>query len=164
MCVARHEYLVTRSTFRPSGRVLADGFAVRLPREEDRLQLAELMMDAYAGTIDYDGETLKQAVLEVDGYLAGEAYLDVSRLAVGSDGIASAVLMSRLAGVPLVGYVMTRADQKNLGLASALLDQAIDAVWVVGYDEVRAFITEGNGPSEAIFRRIGFEVIATYDD
>jgi RimJ/RimL family protein N-acetyltransferase len=137
---------------------------VRSPRVEDRLELAELMMDAYVGTIDYDGETLEQAIAEIDGYLAGEAYLDTSRLAAGNDGIVSAVLMSRLAGVPLVGYVMTRANQKNRGLGSALLDLAIAAVWAAGYGEVRAFITAGNGPSEFIFRRAGFTVIATYDD
>lgn len=122
------------------------------------------MMDAYVGTIDYEGETPEQAVEEVAGYLESEAYLEVSRLAISDGVIQCAALMSRLAGVPLVGFVMTRAAMKGRGLASALLDIATDAVWATGADEIRAFITEGNMPSEAIFTKAGYERIATYGD
>ncbi len=119
-------------------------------------------MDAYLGTIDYEGETPEQAVEEVGGYLDTEAYLEVSRVAVYDGVIQSAVMMSRIAGVPLVGFVMTRAAAKGQGLGSALLDVATAAVWATGAEEMRAFITEGNLPSEAIFVKAGYEVIATY--
>ena len=121
-------------------------------------------MDAYVGTIDYEGETPEQAVEEVGGYLESEAYLEVSRVAVFAGTIQCAVLMSRIAGVPLVGFVMTRAAVKGQGVASALLDNATDAVWATGAEEIRAFITEGNLPSEAIFLKAGYERIATYGD
>ncbi|MCP4307171.1 MAG: hypothetical protein GY788_20335, partial [bacterium] len=128
----------------------------------DHLELADLMLDAYVGTIDYEGETPEQAVEEVGGYLEAEAYLEVSRVAVSNGVIQCAVMMSRIAGLPLVGFVMTRAVVKGRGLASALLDVATDAVWATGAEEIRAFITEGNLPSEAIFAKAGYERIATY--
>lgn len=160
----RHEYRVGVAGYRPSDRTTPPGFELRQPIGADRLELASLMMDAYAGTIDYDGETEEQAVAEIDGYLAGEAYLDTSVVAVGDGRIVSAVLVSRILGVPLIGYAMTRAEVKGQGLASALLDAAAAAIWAAGHEEIRAFITAGNGPSETIFKRVGFEVIGTYGE
>ncbi|MEA2000540.1 MAG: GNAT family N-acetyltransferase [Actinomycetota bacterium] len=160
--MVRYEYLVTRETHTPLGRTLAVPLRLRQPTANDRLELATLMMDSYVGTIDYEGETYEQAVVEVDEYLAAEALLDVSQITLNEGVIQSAVLMSRVVGTPLVGYVMTRADLKNRGIASALLDIAIEAVWATDDEEVRAFITEGNLPSETIFERAGFRVIGSY--
>ena len=162
--MTRHEYRVTRASFHASGRSLPSSYEVRPVGADDRQELAALMMDAYPGTIDYDGETLEQAVEEIDGYLKTEAYLEVSRAAVSGGVIQAAVLMSRIAGVPLVGYVMTRAAVKGQGLASALLDIATEAVWANGASEISAYITEGNLPSEAIFRKAGYELIASHGD
>ncbi len=162
--VIRHEYLVTRAGYRSSGKVLPRGLDIRIPTIDNRLELASLMMDAYLDTIDYEGETEDQAVEEVDGYLAAGAYLDVSRIAVNAGTVESAVLVSRLAGLPIVGYVMTRAALKGRGFASALLDESMAALWQNGHEDVRAFITEGNTPSEVIFTRAGFEVVGRHSD
>ena len=158
----RHEYRLTPDIYRPSGRSLAPGVVVRRPTVEDRPELASLMMDAYVGTIDYEGETEEQAVEEVAGHFATEAYAEASVVAVIDGTIQSAVLVGRALGVPLVGYAMTRAKVKGLGLASALLDMSIASAWEAGDEELRAFITQGNHPSERIFLRVGFEVIGTY--
>lgn len=162
--MTRREYRVTPVGFQLSGRSLPSSYEVRPVTVDDRLALADLMMDAYGGTIDYDGETPEQAVEEIDGYLKTEAYLEVSRAAVSGGVIQVAVLMSRIASAPLVGYVMTRAAVKGQGLASALLDIATEAVWANGASEISAFITEGNLPSEAIFRKAGYAVIASHGD
>jgi RimJ/RimL family protein N-acetyltransferase len=160
----RHEYRLTPENYRSSGRSLPDGFTVRRPTAEDRLELASLMMDAYIGTIDYAGENEDQAAEEVDGYLVDEALLDMSVVAILDDAVQSAVLLSRILGLPLVGYAMTRATLKGQGLASALLDMSVSAVWDSGAEELRAFITAGNVPSEKIFERAGFKVIGTYGE
>ena len=157
----RHEYLLSRAAYRPSQREVPEDLEVRTPTLEDRMALADLMMSAYVGTIDYDGETHDQAVEEVDGALTDEALLLESRVAERDGTIHSAVLASLVDGDAFIGYLMTRADDKNTGLASALLDQSIEAIWAAGYDRVRCFITEGNRPSENIFTRAGFEVVGT---
>jgi RimJ/RimL family protein N-acetyltransferase len=160
----RHEYQLARDDHRPSRRPLPAGVVVRRPTVEDRLALASPMMDAYVGTIDYNGETEEQAVEEVDGHFTMEAYLDASVVALFDEVIQSAVLVSRVLGVPLVEYVMTRVATKGQGLASALLDISIAAVWDSRAEELRAFITKGNTPSEKVFERVGFKVIATYGE
>lgn len=126
---------------------------------DDRDALAELMLDAYRGTIDYDGETLEQAVDEVDGHFAGAPDDDASLLVMGDGRVQAAVLVAHVRGAPLIGYLMTRAATKNRGVASALLDAAAARVWRAGAGELRAWITSGNLPSEAIFRRAGFEIV-----
>jgi len=155
----RNEYLVGRSGYRPSGRTVPEDMEVRSPTPEDRLKLATLMMDAYVGTIDYEGETYEQAIEEVDGAFEHEALLNESRIAEHDDVIHSAVLVSLVDGDAFIGYVMTKADDKNQGLASALLDLSAEAIWAAGYDQIRAFITEGNTPSEKVFLRVGFTVV-----
>lgn len=157
----RHEYLVTRRGYRPSGRSLPSDLDVRPPTTADRLDLATLMMEAYVGTIDYDGETYDQAVEEVDGAIASEALLAESRVAVGIGIIHSAVLVSLVDDDAFIGYAMTRADAKNRGLASALLDLSMEAIWTAGFEQVRCFITKGNEASEKVFTRAGFKVVGT---
>lgn len=160
----RHEYVVACPDYRPSGRSIAADLTVRPPGAADRDELASLLMDAYEATIDYEGETLEQAVEEVAGYLQGEALLEISRVAEAGAMIQSAVLMSGFGGDPIVGYVMTRAAWKGRGLASALLDLAVAAATEAGHSSVRAFITDGNLPSETVFTRSGFEVVASFAD
>ena len=127
------------------------------------MELATLMMDAYVGTIDYDGETYAEAVEEVNGIFEHEALLNESRVAERDGVIHSAVLVSLVEGGAFIGYAMTRAGDKSKGLASALLDLSAEAIWAAGYDRIRAFITEGNLPSERIFTRAGFEVVGTIE-
>lgn len=156
--------MVRSGDFRPSHRSIGVDLVVRMPTVDDRVELASVMMDAYVGTIDYGGQTAVQALEDIDGYLTTEAFLDASYVAGAGSTIEAAVLTSRIVGVPMIGYVMTRAASRNQGLASALLDKAAATVWEAGYRELRAFITEGNTASETVFARAGFEVIATHDD
>ena len=43
----------------------------RNPSNADQQILAELMLDAYRDTIDYDGETIGDAIHEVESYFSG---------------------------------------------------------------------------------------------
>jgi RimJ/RimL family protein N-acetyltransferase len=157
----RHEYLVERKAYVSSGKELPSSTRVRPPVDADRAELADLMMDAYVGTIDYHGETLEQAVAEVDGAYSTDALLELSRVAVVEGSIVSAVLVSLVRDEALIGYVMTRDAVKSRGYASALLDRSAAAIWEAGYNRIRGWITEGNTPSEKLFLRAGFRVVGT---
>ncbi len=120
--------------------------------------LAELMLDAYLDTIDYEGESLEDARVEVAGYLGGSSLLECSWLAIEDGRPVSASLVSFWAkgGCPVVSYVMTASSWKSRGLASAVIAHSLAALARAGYREVRAWITDGNVPSETIFARAGF--------
>lgn len=155
----RFRYWLDLKTYQLQKMRLTD-LTLRNPTADDQGALAELMIDAYQGTIDYDGETIEDAAQEVErfwGGVSGVPLLDVSWSAWDGETLVSACLVSFWEGGPLISYVMTRAEWKGRGLGSALLHQSLHSLVDHGYTEARAVITEGNTPSETIFLRAGFE-------
>jgi RimJ/RimL family protein N-acetyltransferase len=159
--MARHEYrLDLRAYHPPAAHGGASGARPLAP--EDAEGLAALMIDAYAGTIDSDGETLDDARAEVASYFAGRSgapLLDASRLLPADGAVTAACLVSLWDArrCPLVAYLMTGAASKGRGLAGRLLHQSLAALAAAGYPEARAVVTEGNTPSERLLTRAGFE-------
>ena len=140
-------------------------FQIRTVQTEDALLLAELMIDAYRGTIDYDGETLDDALSEVNAFLAGERggqpWLHMSFLAFANSNLVGACLISEWQErqLPIIAYLMTGASWKNHGIGRQLLFRALREIRKKGYSEVRAIITEGNKPSENLFLKLGFQKV-----
>jgi RimJ/RimL family protein N-acetyltransferase len=151
----RHGYVVDLGRLIGADPILEDPITLRRPTLEDRDDLARLMLDAYRGTIDYDGEDLEAALNEVDGYLGGSPMLDMSRVAILEGWVVGAVLVTLWRDEPLIGYVMTVPEHKNKGLATTLLRDSLSALAVEGWSTAHAFITEGNVPSEALFLGVG---------
>ena len=140
------------------------GLALRAPSEGDLEELAGIMLDAYRGTIDADGdETPEVARDEVAGYFAGRSgapHLEHSRVAIDRGRIVSAVLVSEFEGTPLIAYVFTAADHKGRGLADALTRAAMRALAGAGRERVHLWVTAGNTPAERIYERLGFVDVA----
>ena len=93
--------------------------------------MASLMIGAYEGTVDYDGESYQDAVAEVQSYLeVGEVQplLECSWLFFLNGNLASACLVSQRAGgqIPLVAYIMTGGEWKNQGLAKIVLAASLN--------------------------------------
>lgn len=129
---------------------------VRSISRDDLQGLARLMLDAYVGTMDYEGESLEDATDEVMSFLDDDgALLDRSYLVEVDGTIASAVLVSLSEGRPFIGYVMTRASHKNQGLARLVTATALERLARDGHETVVLYITEENTPSEALFRSVG---------
>jgi hypothetical protein len=152
---ARHEYVLELpGAPTPPPR----DSSVRHPVAEDAEALAQLMLDAYLGTIDYDGESIEDAREEIAGYLVRDPLIDMSWVRVGHEGVVSASLVAwwHDRECPLVSYVMTASAMKRRGLAAGLLARSVASLAQAAHHEVRAVITEGNTPSEIVFARAGF--------
>lgn len=129
---------------------------VRSISPDDLEGLARLMLDAYLGTIDYEDEGLEDAIEEVTSFFDDDrALLDRSYLVEDDGTIASAVLVSLSEGRPFIGYVMTLASHKSQGLARLVAATALERLAGDGHETVVLYITEGNTPSEALFRSLG---------
>jgi GNAT superfamily N-acetyltransferase len=154
----RHEYVYVLGSRTEPPRPSPADLSLRHLVREDAGALAQLMLDAYLDTIDYEGETIEQARQEVAGYFDGTPMLDCSWLRIAGGLPISALLVSSWGGraCPIVSYVMTTPARKGTGLASDLLERSLASLAEAGHGEVRAIITEGNLPSEAIFARSGF--------
>ena len=132
--------------------------------------LAGLMLDAYRGTIDYEGETLSEAVLEVEQYFTRASRSpSLSQCSVAlarGESLTAACLIEfwERRRVPFVAFVMTRSTHQRKGLAAFALQTAINRLRKAGESEVWTIITEGNLPSEILFTRAGFRRVESQPD
>ncbi len=134
-----------------------DTIQMRPPTHEDSEVLAELMLDAYRDTIDYDDETMVEAREEIEGFFADSPDPIDSRLGMADSNIVSACLVTAWNEHPFVSYVMTGAEHKGKGFGTAMLRASLRSLEGAVRATVGAFITEGNTPSEAMFYRVGAE-------
>ena len=162
----RFEYTLRLSDFVPPNVSRDDNELELSPvQAADAPSLAELMLDAYRGTMDDDGETYDDALAEIQAYLNGERggspWLTMSRQAFVNPRLVGACLVAEWSErqLPIIAYVLTRAEWKRHGIGRQVLSSALKVMREKGFSEVRAVITEGNEPSEKLFRQLGFQKI-----
>jgi GNAT superfamily N-acetyltransferase len=130
----------------------------------DKEALAELMLDAYRDTVDYDNETLADAISEVEHTLSGSYgrfLLDCSFLVAGEGGLASATLVTlpdnaKPCECPLLAFAITRKRDQRRGLASALILRSAAAVRAQGCRRLALAVTVTNEPARRLYDRLGF--------
>ena len=138
---------------------------LRAVKPDDVEELGRLMISAYAGTIDYDGETEEQAIREIRSMMNGKYgdFLRSCSFAIdGEEGLRSACLMSIWEHAPLVLVVMTRAEDKHLGLGEFLLRYCMQVLRDHGYANLALFVTEGNTPAQRLYEKLGFKVVVNH--
>lgn len=124
--------------------------------------LAELMLDAYRNTIDYEGEGIAEAIAEVNEYFSRAsknlAVSDHSVILAFRDVFVCACLLEfwQKRSVPFVSFIMCRSTHKRQGLATVALQETIGKLRRDGWAELRTIITEGNVASELLFAKAGF--------
>jgi len=149
----RYEIDLPKSVPTPGSDV---GLRIRTVTPADLAGLARLMLDAYVGTIDYEGENLDDATDEVRSFLDDDdSMLDRSYIVEDEGEVVSAVLVSMSQGRPFIGYVMTLPSHKKQGLARLVITQAMKRLADDGHERVVLYITDGNTPSENLFRSLG---------
>jgi predicted GNAT family acetyltransferase len=121
----------------------------------DRDELATLILDAYLGTIDYEGETIVEAGEAIDEWLDDEPLLSDSYAAFDGDTIASATLAMMLDDEPFISIVMTHPSYKRKGYGTAVVRATLDSLGDKGHEKVVFYITEGNTASESLFYNLG---------
>jgi L-amino acid N-acyltransferase YncA len=159
----RYEYTLLLQDFVSSTASRVDEpLEFRPVQVADASAIADLMIDSYRGTIDDDGETLEDALAEVQAYLAGkrggQPWLVISCLAFVDDRLVGACLLAEWSErqLPIIAYLIVRAEWKQRGIGRQILSRVLKALKEKGFPEVRAVITEGNEPSENLFHQLGF--------
>lgn len=172
--MARHRLLMRRSL--TSGRLATDppkvsqvpvADAAVVPLEHiETLKLAELMLAAYRGTVDDEGEDLDDALTEIRATLSGE-YGPLLSSASGAfcddDGVASAIFVTGRAEIPLISYVITAPSRQRRGLGTTLIERACAVLATQGYKDVELAVTVG-AAGEQLYRRLGFRVIESWEE
>lgn len=123
--------------------------------DSDREALAQLMLDAYVGTIDYEGESIVEARTEVDDWMNGPSMKEHSFVVGIDDHLVSAVLLMIVDDEPFIAIVMTHPEHKAMGFGRAVTNRALSSLAEQGHKRVVFYITEGNTPSERMFASLG---------
>jgi GNAT superfamily N-acetyltransferase len=137
------------------------GLKLRPGAADDAEALGALMLDAYRGTLDDEGEDLSDAVAQVRGFFAGKSGRPIPEASIvawrGSTPVCfCAVAWLEQRGCPFVAYIVTASAAKGQGVGRFVLETALKRAARAGHGEVRAFITDGNAPSERLFAAAGF--------
>lgn len=126
------------------------------PDEQQRDQLAALMLDAYRDTIDDEGESLADAFGAIDYYLASIVRPYSYVMVDGSDLVAFAFVVV-VNDMHYIDPVVVASARKRLGFGSALVRRCLLSLADAGVFEVGATITDGNVASERLFVGLGFD-------
>jgi RimJ/RimL family protein N-acetyltransferase len=136
----------------------ADSLA-RAPTPADADALAALMVEAYRGTIDDEGETPNDAREVVQDLFDGDfgaLQWAVSEVAERDGRLVAATLITRWENRPFVAFTMTAPGQQRQGLARAGLVRASNRLAAAGETVLRLMVTQGNTRAEALYESLGF--------
>jgi ribosomal protein S18 acetylase RimI-like enzyme len=124
--------------------------------------LGALMLAAYRGTVDDEGETEADAVDEVERTFDGAygALLAEASFAVEDGerpiGASMTTIWERR---PMLAYLLVHPEAKRRGIGTFLIAHTVNALLSAGYTELGLFVTEANAPAVSLYRKLGFEVV-----
>lgn len=123
--------------------------------------LAVLLLDAYRGTVDDEGETLVEAREAMSAFFARHVpeYSVVLRRQTELLAFSFVVIED---GLHYIDPVVTAATCKRQGLATIAVSTSLDRLHEAQIREVGAVITDGNTASEALFAKLGFTRFGTW--
>lgn len=127
----------------------------------DRSATARLLLEAYRGTIDDEGEGDDEALEAIDEYFSHIIWPHSFVVVEGDHMIA----MSFVVVVDERHYidpVATVASHKGRGIGSRAVIESLNSLAAAGVTEVGATITDGNTASERLFTSLGFERIGQW--
>lgn len=131
--------------------------------EEDIPVLGDLMLESYRDAIDYQGESLEDAIEEVRQTIDGRygPFLKECSFVIMEKGQAVAacfIAWTREKKMPLVAYSMTHPSFQNQGMGTFLLKKSINALLDRGHEKLYLVVTEGNLAAQHLYEKIGFRV------
>jgi GNAT superfamily N-acetyltransferase len=145
---------------------LDEKFISRNITHSDYQSLGKLMLEAYKGTIDYDGESLEDSIGEIKGTLEGK-YGHLSGPAsyvIEENGVSAAAVIFTInekENLPLLTFAMTHPKFKNRGMSKFLIQKSLNSLIELGYKKCFLVVTEGNQPAQSMYEKMGFKLSKT---
>lgn len=131
------------------------------PVDKDRIkEIAEIMLEAYVDTPDYEGESLNDTIKEISmvfrGYY-GTFLEDASFLLFDEDDrIQSVLFVCEFKNEATFTYLFTRKESLGKGYATELIHTAENALQELGYDRIALFVNKDNNPALNLYLKLGF--------
>ena len=131
----------------------------RVLNAQDAAALAALIVSAYRGTVDDEGETEVEALAEIEktmkgGY--GDWLQDYSLGTWIDESLVSAVVVTMFESLPLYAFCATRDGYKRQGHCERLMRRSLGLLHRRRLSKAHLFVTASNEPAEGLYRRLGF--------
>ncbi len=121
-----------------------------------------MILDAYRGTVDDEGEDHEAALTAVDDWLS--RLESPHSVALEQDGrIVAVSFVVNVAGREYIDPVAVVSGRKRAGLGRAAVAISLRSLHEVGVREVGAVITDGNTASELLFTSLGFVRVGSWE-
>ena len=132
----------------------------RRPLAGDKRALAELMFAAYQGTVDYSGESVEDAEIEMEktftgGY--GTFSPECSYVVERASELVCASLITFHRQVPLLAFAMTAPAWKRNGLARAAVLGSMHDLRARGATQLHLAVNPRNQFAIDLYESLGFE-------
>jgi L-amino acid N-acyltransferase YncA len=134
----------------------------------DREAFAALLLDAYRGTVDDEGETVADALDATDEWFDRivwpHSFVIETEPAPDTHAavLQAASFVVMVDGRAYIDPVVTRAGVKRTGIGTAIVSVSLSSLLSAGVDEVGATITDGNVASEQLFAKLGFRRVGAW--
>jgi L-amino acid N-acyltransferase YncA len=158
----RSEYRLQQLDGWSSADDCAGSWTARAPSAGDRDGLATVILQAYRGTIDDEGEDDDAALMAVDEWLGRAERPHSVVLEIGGLIVAVSFVVD-VAGRMYIDPVATAPRHKRHGLGRAAVCVSLRSLQRSGTAEVGAVITDGNIASEGLFTGLGFVRVGAWD-
>ena len=125
-------------------------------------ELAPLMLAAYRGTPDDEGETLEDTVEVLEDAMRGEwgPWLpEASFVALNAGVPVGAVLTAMYGELPFISFVFTSPEHAGRGVATRLIARACEALAEQGYATVDLWVNPASEGAVRLYRHLGFEPV-----
>lgn len=123
-------------------------------------ELAELMLEAYKATPDYEGETFVETVEELDNVFKGYygTFMEKeSHAVVNEEGeLLSAIFLCLYKNEPTITYLFTNPSETGKGYAKGLINKSTDSLHDNGYDKIFLYVSTANKPAISLYKTMGF--------
>jgi ribosomal protein S18 acetylase RimI-like enzyme len=134
----------------------------RIMRADDVPGLGRLMLAAYRGTVDDEGESQPDAIAEVEhtiGGVYGPLLDNCSFVVEDRERIVGASLATLFESDPFLTYLIVDPETKRRGIGTFLVAATGNALLSAGYRSLDLFVTEANEPAVNLYRQLGFQVV-----
>ena len=143
-------------------QTLSGSWRARAIGSDDVHALGALMLAAYRGTVDDEGESEANAVAEVEETLGGghgPLLDDASFVVEGGGRIVGASMTTLFESGPLLTYLVVDPEMKRRGIGTFLVGACGNVLLSAGYATLDLFVTEANEPAVNLYRKLGFRVV-----
>ena len=149
--------IMSKKIVREAGLVLDPAI---IPFGESYTGMAELLYQAFHGSLDDRGETLEDWELEITNVVTGGygPFMKEHSFIYQENGVFQGVVMTGLfRNVPLILYAAVAPDFRRQGKAGMLLNQVMRSFEATAYQEVFLVVKESNEPAKALYEQLGFK-------